>query len=283
VKNIIFYFTICFGLAAYADSEKWQLKECHRFGVIESALRNQGLATDGHGTFWFSSTQGLLRTNSKWGDAKELHVFPIPHELSKFGDNHVGDIDFANGKIYASIEDGPKYLNPYVGIYDAKTLKFEKAFRLPVPTQNDGVPWVAADASTGHVYSSEFARPNIINVYSMKDMSPLSPIHLNQALPRVQGAKIFNKSMYITADGEGADIKAVYKADLSNGEVSAVAEIPNEIGELEGLAFLETKNGAELYVLGNLRDRAQEGLPSARGLRKSELCTYIKGTFNVQN
>ena len=43
----------------------------------------------------------------------------MPVDIFKLGGNHIGDIDVLDGKLYAPIEDGPDYLNPYIVTYDA--------------------------------------------------------------------------------------------------------------------------------------------------------------------
>jgi hypothetical protein len=87
-------------------------------------LRSQGVATDGH-SFVFSWQFGLTRTTT---DAQQTvltrNTLAIPPQIAAYGGNHIGDIDYYHGKIYAPIEDGSKYLHPFIAIYDAKTLQF---------------------------------------------------------------------------------------------------------------------------------------------------------------
>jgi hypothetical protein len=231
------------------DGEEWVDTGWHRFGIINSLLRSQGLAIDEMGKVWYSSEYSLLRAKSVLGGDEKIHIMPIPKELKKLGDNHIGDIDIAAGKIYAGIEDGPSYKNPYIGVFDSRTLKFEKAFRLPQDQQVEGVPWAAVEPQKNLIYSSEYYHPTAINVYDMTTGNAQTPIQLSREVPSAQGAKVFNGMMYMTSDGSSPDPKAVFKVNLATGTVMLVAVLDTEITELEGLGLSHGVDGLTINAL----------------------------------
>jgi hypothetical protein len=228
----------------------WTAVSSYRFGIVRSVLRSQGIANDGQGHYWYSSTQGLLRTNSKNGFASHMHLLPIPHPLTELKDNHIGDIDYANGKIFAPIEDGPNYKNPFVGVYDAKTLEIENFYSLPQPWQKDGVPWVAVDSKNGKVFSSEYLNVTKINVYDLLTFKALGQIPLSIKMESIQGAKILDGMIYMTANDNTGSGFAIYKGDLSTGVVTKIALSPNNLVEVEGLTLSRSKDGLVIDALG---------------------------------
>lgn len=241
-------------IIAAVDGEQWSVTVDHTFSIISSLLRNQGLAIDEKGHYWYSSTQGVLRSHSRFGLARRISLFPLPSALRKLGDDHVGDIDYADGKIYLSVEDENVYKNPHIAILNAKTLDPISYYALPLSLQTDGVPWVAVDAKNGHAFSSIFATCTALNVYDMNSsMTPVNQIQLSQPVVRIQGGKVLNGMMYLTADGQGgfgsAQDKAVFKVNLATGTVMKVAVLPDYATELEGLAFSHESNGVMMNVL----------------------------------
>jgi hypothetical protein len=237
------------------DGEQWSLTSSYRFGLFESLIRSQGLASDGKNHFWYSGTQSLLRATSKTGSCSVLKLFPLPKNLVSLGDDHVGDIDYADGLIYAPAEDGKNnYKNPYVVLYDAKNLTVKTSFRLPVAPQNEGVPWVAVDPIHERAYSALYYNVNSINVYDLKTFAPLGEIALSKTIHNWQGAKVVDGFMYATSDGDPVKFgKHIYKINLATGTVIEVATLPSDVTELEGLAFSTNAQGVEMDVLGVVR------------------------------
>lgn len=229
----------------------WDIVGTHRFDIPDSLARNQGLATDGT-NFWYSSTKGLLKAPSVYGRETVSVYLAIPKALKKIGCNHIGDIDYAAGRLYASVEDEPRFKTPVVVAYDAGTLKPLTDYRLSAAPLRDGIPWVAADSESGRAFSSQFFATQI-NVYDLTTMAPLSPIRLSQEIKKVQGAKVLHGIMYLTSD-DGAG-RAVYTVDLANGLVRKIIVLDQNVVELEGLALLEKSDGLHLYVLSLSKKR----------------------------
>ncbi len=255
--------------ATSAHAEHWTEFAHHHFNPTESLVRSQGLATDGRNHYWFSSQQSLIRTNSKTGIGQYASYFPIPSELVKLGDNHIGDIDFANGKLFVPIEDGSKYLHPYIAIYNPQSLKCERYVELPQTQQIDGVPWVAVDVANHRVISAEYSNTTKINLYDIDTLKPIGQIAMSSSINAIQGAKVLNGSLYMTANGLGDKGHAIYKMELATGLVSQVGVLTNDVVEVEGLAFTQTAQGPVLDVLAVIPLFDDGGLN-----RRTELCSF---------
>jgi hypothetical protein len=251
------------------DGEHWTQFENHRYSLIKSIFRSQGVTTDDNGHWWFSCYQAILRTYYKWGAERVLHLFPIPSALSKLGDNHIGDIDQYDGKIYTGLEDGPKYLHPHVGLYDAWNLKFEKDFSLPVAWQPDGVPWVAVDPLNHHAISSQYNNTTKINVYDLDTLAPVEQIPMSHMVNAIQGAKVHHGALYMSANAPDNKNFQIYKMVLATGTVITVGDLPSPRAEVEGLTFSSNEKETSLYVLDVVAEK-----PFPKINRRTELVGY---------
>ncbi|MDP2834919.1 MAG: PEPxxWA-CTERM sorting domain-containing protein [Pseudomonadota bacterium] len=236
-------------------------------------FRSQGVASDGQQ--WFFSWQyGLERTDDAFASLQRnsaialpsLAITPgIPAALVAQGLNHIGDIDYASGLIYAPIEDGGdfdgdgiKYEKPVIALYNAADLSYTGAYyELPTTlnvngTQENiltaGVPWVAVDTARGVGYTAEWNNATRLNVFNLDNWSFQGFINLDQTLDRIQGAKVRGDALYAAADN---DTGSVYRISLLDGSVQEILQLALPAGsqEMEGLAFRDTPDGASLHVL----------------------------------
>jgi hypothetical protein len=251
----------------------WSLVGTDTFRGPNALTRSQGVTTDSKG--WIFSWQGgLERTTNRYvTDAvatipPRLAVQPTVRRKSNFvGDNHIGDIDYYRGLIYAPVEDGgtdagvttlnaPEYQHPYIALYDAKTLAYTGVhYALDKKIHEAGVPWVAVDAPRAEVYTAEWDMPhdrlNVFNTHMrfLRFLPLVYPSSLGPGfhLSRIQGAKVFGTTMYATRDD---DDKTVYSIDLRTGLVSRLFALkPQAPAELEGLSVRRTPDGALLHVI----------------------------------
>ena len=251
----------------------WKLVSTDEFRGASALMRSQGAATDGRG--WFFSWQGgLERTDDSYltqavgAWAVQQAVDPQINQdgTNHVGNNHIGDIDYYDGKIYAPFEDGgesagvtdindPEYQTPYIEIYDAQTLTNVGSYALDKDIHEAGVPWVAVNAAKGEVYTAEWDMPHDrINVFDttmhFQRFLPLSyPAALGAGfhLSRIQGAKVDGNTLYATRDD--AD-KSVFAIDLTTGVVTKLFALkPTVPAELEGLAVRPMPDGSLLHVL----------------------------------
>jgi hypothetical protein len=210
-----------FGLlgAHGAYAETWTYAGVDRYFFPAGAYRSQGAASDGLQWF-FSWRYGLERTTLD--DRVLVRNFSvsqsksgIPQSIEALGGNHIGDIDYYAGKIYAPIEDSPNYHNPLVAVYDAATLNHTGAtYTLPSGDLMKGVPWVAVDGPKNIAYTAEWDPVVRLNVYRLSDFSPVGYIPLQRTLGRLQGAKVRADFLYAASDNS---TKSIYKISLVDG------------------------------------------------------------------
>lgn len=229
------------------DQKPWNAIQSSRFGIMTSLDRNQGITSDGAGTFWFSGKKNLQRTKEDFS-VIENNSSPITDDMKKLGLNHLGGIDYADGKIYAPIEDGKKYQNPYISVYDAKTLHLLKAYPLPVQWLPDGIPWIAL-AGKNQILSSQYSQATKINVYDAETFAPVRQIDMSMTVDSIQGGKVVGNYLYLTADDAEKDKYAVYAMNLDSGKVIKTLSLADNVSEVEGLSMSENADKCDLYVL----------------------------------
>jgi hypothetical protein len=252
--------------ASAACPVEWKLVGTDTFQGADALVRSQGVTTDG-GSWTFSWQGGLERTLDNF---IPVALGTIPPQLAvapsvgsdgsnRLGDNHIGDIDYYDGRIYAPTEDGgesvgpvkvnhPEYQSPHIALYDAKTLVYTGvSYALPVALHEAGVPWVAADSRRREVYTAEWDMPHDrLNVFDTQ-MRFKRFVSLDFHLTRIQGAKVLGRTMYATRDDAE---KSVWSIDLRTGAVKKLFALkPSAPAELEGLAIRRTPDGALLHLL----------------------------------
>jgi hypothetical protein len=233
-------------------AESWRLIDEHRFFLHQppnsftGLYRSQGVATDGRRWFFAwqygleiadQSFHSVLR-NSSFEPPK--HVVPgIPANLFARGLDHIGDIDYYNGIIYASLDTTRGYKDGHVALYRASDLSFTgEVFTLrgsPSNPNNDVASWVAVDGKRNRGYGKEWRRGNTINVYNLSDWSFQHTLTLDRALENIQGAKVLGDWLYMAADDA---TQSVYRANLLSGHVEELFRLPTPSGhrEVEGIA-----------------------------------------------
>ncbi|RFU38005.1 hypothetical protein DZF91_29915 [Actinomadura logoneensis] len=229
--------------APASAADAWQQVSSDTFYLTDALQRSQGVTTDGN--VWYFSWQYGLSKVSLSGGTLASNRAAIPAALALQGDNHIGGIDYYDGKLYVPIEDGSKYQHPYIAVYDAATLSYTgTAFALPQDVQRDGVPWTAV--GDGYLLSSEYDA-TAVNFYSLTDGSLVKRVPLSSPVPHVQGAKVHEGALYASSDGT---TKAVYRIDLGTGAVTRVLT-PSLPGgtEVEALTFLPRPDGSLMHVL----------------------------------
>jgi hypothetical protein len=251
----------------------WQLVGTDAFRGASALSRSQGAATDGHE--WFFSWQGGLERTDDSYVTQAIGTWPAQQAVdptvssdgtNHVGNNHIGDIDFIDGKIYAPFEDGgqdigitelndPEYQTPYIEVYDAQTLTNVGHYALDAAIHEAGVPWVAVNSAAHETYTAEWEMPhNRVNIFDLqmrfKRFLPLVyPPALGDGfkLDRIQGAKVYGNTLYASRDDHD---KTVFSIDLTSGVVTRLFALdPDVPAELEGLAVRPMADGSLLHVL----------------------------------
>lgn len=229
--------------------EGWVSAGSKKFGIFQSLDRSQGITNDGKGHFWFSANQKLMRVKSDYTSVEASNSSPFSAALKDLDANHIGDIDYYNGKIYAPIEDGNTYKHPVIAAYNAQTLKLETFEEVPRNWQPDGVPWIAVDGPDNYLISAQYSNTTRINFYDLSTFQQVKQVELSHMITSIQGGKVFNGSLYMTANNDKPNSFALYKMNLVSGQVDKILVFNSAITEIEGLTFENRGNEVYLHVL----------------------------------
>ncbi|HLG84488.1 MAG TPA: PEP-CTERM sorting domain-containing protein [Bradyrhizobium sp.] len=242
-----------------ASAATWKLADENDFFLqsppnsFTGLFRSQGLATDGRK--WFFSWQyGLEIANNHFvSELRNSSFTPpativpgIPANLLAQGLDHIGDIDYHDGIIYASLDSTAGYTKPHVALYRATDLTYTGvSYELTGAASNpkkDIASWVAVDAWHNRGYGKEWQSGNTINVYNLNDWSFAGTITLDMSLERIQGAKVHGEYLYMSSDNS---TRSVYRANLRTGHVEELFQLPQPSGnlEVEGIAVREAQDG----------------------------------------
>ncbi|WP_185969753.1 autotransporter outer membrane beta-barrel domain-containing protein [Rhizobium straminoryzae] len=229
-------------------------------GSDADAARGQGVTTDGTNWF-FSGTHSLEIANPGYTtvridrDAIAANL-KVPSQYSDIGLNHIGDIDYANGLLYISLDSsnrdpvtGNKYSNPVIAVYNASDLSYTgNAYVLDPPHGiHDIASWVAVDAKAGLAYGMAYDNASEMAVYRLSDFSFVKYITLSETVDQAQGGKLLDGWMYFATDG---DAKTLYRANLETGKVEVIGNLNiNAEQEVEGLSMRWTDAGWSMNVL----------------------------------
>ena len=225
-----------------------------------SGLRhNQGLAWNADAGEWISSWNfGLsratsdhtfLQTTGSFDFATRINTTGIPKELADRGYDHIGDIDYYNGIIYASLDSKEHgYQDGQVALFNASDLSYigvvHAIVGAPSNPHNDVASWVAVDGANGLGYGKEWQSGTTINVYNLDNWSFKGTLEMDMPLDRIQGAKLFNGKLYMSANDE---YNSVYSLDLSTGHVEKLFDLPptdNASYETQGIALRQLADGS---------------------------------------
>lgn len=229
---------------------QWQLADEHQFyyarplGSFTGVFRTQGIATDDQ-QWYFSWQYGLEIADDQFNSVRRNSSivppeFGIPFNLLLRHLDHIGDIDYHDGIIYASLDTTKGFNNGHVALYNASDLSYTGvSYALtgaPSNPKNDIASWVAVDPNRNLGYGKEWQLGNTINEYNLADWSFAGEVVLDLALQRIQGAKVQGNWLYMSSDDDG---KTVYRGNLQTGHVEQLFTLPAPAGrrEVEGIAL----------------------------------------------
>ena len=273
------------------EQEKDRLIQTKDYWLLDALYRAQGVATDGEHLYFGSNEfvflcSDILKTTFD-GDAVNINPNAIPFDAKLDACFHVGGIDYADGFIYAAIED-PDYNNPYVAVFDAETLELVRYKRLPVAAttdgqpieekknfdpangdirmHTDGVPWVAVDEKRNVFYTAEWSDADRLNVFDLDTFAFIGFLELTDQdgntalLHRCQGADVYGDVLYTSCD-IGSE-QPFFAVDLRNGVMTHLFDRNlGENAEAEGMCVQTTEDGVRFI------SQYYEGI-------KVTVCTY---------
>ena len=273
-----------FVTAAHAV-EPWFMVE-HTFWQDADPARGQGVTTDGT-NWYFSGTHSLEITDAAYNTLRIdtnaiLSQVGLADGYTDVTLNHIGDIDYANGKLYISLDStqrdpitNNKYSNPVFAVYDAATLTWTgEAYALNPPHGvHDIASWVAVDAKNGLAYGIAYDNATELTVYNLADFTFNKYIPLSQIVDQAQGGKILNGYMYFATDN---DEKLLMRANLATGEVETIGNLKIDgEQEVEGLSIRWTGDGWSMNVLNR-----EESTPGS-GVEGVGFYKYLRPTGNA--
>jgi hypothetical protein len=250
-----------------SSSQNWFLQEVYHFyfhqppNSFTGLYRTQGIATDG-AQWFFSWSYGLERADNELNSLQRNSTFSLPDNISPgippdLWDqrlDHIGDIDYHNGIIYASLDSkADNYQNGHVALYKSSDLTYtgtaHPLIGAPSNPHDDVASWVAVDPARGYGYGKEWKTGNTINVYHLNDWIFSHTLAMSQSLSRIQGGKVRGNWLYMSSDNE---TRSVYRLNLMDGAVEELFQIPpSEKGdvEIEGIAIRDAPNGGvDMYI-----------------------------------
>jgi len=250
--SLLTLFAVSGSVVGAADAAEpvsgWVETGSRSFTGEEGFTKAQGIASDG-GRIFFSWNLGLHSTDLGFGTTLATNAYDaIPYDLGGMGLNHIGDIDYFDGKIYAPIEDGSAYLHPYVVTYEADTLQATgDRFALDRDRLMEGVPWVAIDPVRQVAYTAEWNDTTRLNVHRLSDFAITSTVPLSRTVGRIQGAKVYKGMLYAARDNGGE--KSIEAIDPVTGQVTNLFD--RNLGddfETEGIAFVTNNSGTTMLT-----------------------------------
>src|SRR5262249_8173385 len=144
----------------------------------------------------------------------------IPFSLLLRGLDHIGDIDYLDGIIYASLDSTSGFNNGHVALYNASDLSFTGvSYALtgaPSNPTTDIASWVAVDPIRNLGFGKEWQLGNTVNIYQLPGWTFAGVVVFDLALERIQGAKVHGDWLYMSSDD---DMKTVYRGNLQTGHV----------------------------------------------------------------
>lgn len=221
--------------------------------VDDAVYCGQGLTNDG--TYLYSSGSiasmymtCLAKIDMNTGEILKKNMGAVPFEFIQKGYDHIGDISYYNGYIYAPVEDLPEEY-PMVMLFDAETLEYTGIYYELDPTYlPDGIPWCTVDAENGYLYTSPFHDADNIIAFNLSDLSFSHLIPLSEQITRVQGGDFIDGTLYVNLDtsGQYREVKAI---NIHTGEVTLVAarDMQGADTETEGLTISKDADGKLIF------------------------------------
>ena len=227
---------------------------------LEAMERSQGVTTDGE-SWIFSGKTSLVRVSLDNEEILALNKEAIPAEFAQYGSAHIGGISFANGYVYAAIEDSKVWENPIVALFDVENLTFTGKYVL-LPGKGSeseyaltrGVPWVTCDMDNGCFYVGECRNTKELYAFDLETFAYIKTIPLQTEVDRIQGAEMYNGRLYAATNDA---TRAVYQISLRTGEVVKYFDrilyqpkwIENFGGEGEDITVLPMADGTVFHAL----------------------------------
>lgn len=214
---------------------------------IGAYFRSQGMTCDEEGNLYFSSKTTLYKTEADGRSFVAANYAAIPEELKDLGIKHIGGLSYADGFIYAGLEDSKVWDHPIVGVFDADTLEIVKWYELDDEIHTRGLPWVTVDPTSNLLYAFDHSKqPTAILIYDIaNDMALVNRVELEQMIPSIQGGEFLNGTLYVATNDE---TQSIYAVNVNDGSSQKILDRGLTGGsEGEGMTFVE--KDCKVYLL----------------------------------
>lgn len=251
-KLLLLFLLCCVAVPSCVAADSWKLNSTTEFPQKQmQPLVFEGLCTDGK--HFIMNTMYSIFVMDYELNVLQSFQNAIPADLLDEGYNHLGDCacDEISSLCYYAVEE-PTKTKPSIFVYNLTTtgVSFVKERHQPVQSH---MPWVAFDASTRYLYSSEYDNVSELRVYSADNLEYLHSVVISGAavpLSGVQGGAFYGGKLYIGVNAGDS----VYELDVSSGTVQlAIQQFPEGSSgeyEFEGLTFLDL-SGEEMGLMHN--------------------------------
>ena len=256
---LIFGYILGFGTVGVSDSHTLVKKQ--KLSPVVSMYSAQGLCCDGEYFYTSGSMTAVNFTGLAKFDlgmnCKKMKSGRVPAEFhDKYGSNHIGGIDCADGFIYAPVEgdiDGEGYLYNFILLYDCETLEYTGTYYdMTSEYLDDGIPWCAVDRENGFLYTSKFNPVDEILQYDLKTMTFIKAISLSEQIHRIQGGSVYDGILYLSYDCKDPPTEEViYAVNPESGEVKTefVRTLPNYDNEAEDVCVYPLPDGSLFHTV----------------------------------
>lgn len=258
--TVALIFSYLFGFGASTAGEGYELAGTKKLPATVSMFSGQGLCCDEEyfytsGSLTFINFTGLAKFDEDM-NCIEKKANVVPKEFyEKYGSNHIGGIDCANGYIYAPVEgeiDGEGYLYNFILLYDCETLEYtDTYYDMTSEYLTDGIPWCAIDRENGCLYTSKFDDVTEILQYDLETMSFIKAIPLDKKLDRLQGGSVYEGILYLSYDVSDSTTEQVLAVNLTDGSVSLefTRSLPNYDNEAEDICVYPLPDGTLFHMV----------------------------------
>ena len=250
-------------------TSNWRQTSHGRFFNLDWTEACQGVTYDGR--FWYFS-----RNFGPGGLKRKQGIYKLKPNMEQeeffsvkfLGHDHLGDIDYYNGKIiglntsegliFAAME-GPEAILVVPTDFHFHSLVTLKGRTIHEPSpQGDSLPWCAINPWNGYLYSSRFGQHKSIDkvfAYSFPDLTWKATLGLKKPIRHVQGGCFTHNGHLLLTSDHSHDIRC-YSA-LNGGFLGSVPIEVNDSAsvreEVEGLTirkdFASEGRPAEVHVV----------------------------------
>lgn len=226
----------------------------------------QGVAVDS--SYYYVSGSKAIYKYSK--DGELLLTNKDPFSQLKKKTNHLGDIDYYDGKVYAGAEyfyDG-KASNIQIVIYDAETLEFDSFFSWEPESGQQEVCAITVDPKNNLVWMADWINGSCLYKYDLINGTYKGKLHIYPVPEKQQGIKVYKNQILITADDGDAEYDEpdhLYSVTIPESKSTAKVSLIKTFddvkrqGEIEGLIIDYSENC--LIVHFNRGTRVINGMP----------------------